>query len=793
MNQNFDQAAYEEMAAHAAPERGSVLERLLFGNRQWIVGLCMVLTLVFGWVATRLEFNTSFDSMIPTHHPFIVNYLKHKDDLKGLGNTLRIVVEADRGTIFDANYMETLRSINDKVFLLPGVDRSYMKSLWTPSTAWVAVTEEGLEGGPVLPEHYDGSAQSLQQLRTNIERSGEVGQLVAPDFKSSIISVPLLDIDARTGKALNYGELSKQLEAIRTDSAGKHVQVRIVGFAKIVGDLIDSVGAILGFFCIAVAIVTAMVYGYTRCVRSTGLVVLCSLTAVVWQLGLLPLLGFRLDPYSILVPFLVFAIGMSHGAQKMNGVMQDIGRGLDRLTAARMTFRRLFIAGVTALLCDAVGFAVLLVIDIPTIRQLALAASIGVAVLIFTNLILLPVLLSYTGVSAQAAARSLRHEARALAGQDKQWLWRWLDLFTVRRNAAAAILAGTALGAVAFHVSMGLQVGDLDPGAPELRRDSRYNHDNAYLTGHYASSSDVLVVMAETPVAQCGSYAALSAADALEMRLRNLPGVETTLSLSGFSRKMSSALNEGSLAWYELVPNQDTLNAVIVKAPRDLFNQACNLLPIFVYLKDHKAATLTATVQAVQQFAATNDGKQIRFLLAAGNAGIEAATNIVVQDANRAMLFWVYGAVILLSFVTFRSWRAVLVAVLPLMLTSVMAEALMVQLGMGVKVATLPVTALGVGIGIDYALYILSITLAALRRGASLSAAYYEALQFTGKVVMLTGLTLALGVATWAWSPIKFQADMGILLAFMFVWNMLGALILLPALAHFLLPQRNVT
>jgi predicted RND superfamily exporter protein len=151
----------------------------------------------------------------------------------------------------------------------------------------------------------------------------------------------------------------------------------------------------------------------------------------------------------------------------------------------------------------------------------------------------------------------------------------------------------------------------------------------------------------------------------------------------------------------------------------------------------------------------------------------------------------VYGAVIALCFVTFRSWRAVVVAVLPLVLTSLLAEALMVALGMGVKVATLPVIALGVGIGVDYALYILSITLAQLRAGLSLSDAYYRALLFTGKVVMLTGITLAVGVVTWIFSPIKFQGDMGLLLAFMFIWNMLGALILLPALAHFLLKPRG--
>src|SRR5437879_6750036 len=108
---------------------------------------------------------------------------------------------------------------------------------------------------------------------------------------------------------------------------------------------------------------------------------------------------------------------------------------------------------------------------------------------------------------------------------------------------------------------------------------------------------------------------------------------------------------------------------------------------------------------------------------------------------------------------------------------------------MDVKVATLPLIALGVGIGVDYSLYVLSVMLARMRAGASLSDAYYHALLFTGKVVMLTGVTLAIAVATWAFSPIKLQADMGILLAFMFIWNMLGALILLPALACFLLPE----
>jgi predicted RND superfamily exporter protein len=767
---------------------GTLVERLLFNHRALVLLICLLATLGLGSQISKLALNANFEKMIPATHPYIVNSLRYKSDLTGLGNAVRIAVAAKKGTIYNADYLNTLQKISDEVFLLPGVDRTNMRSLWTPSTKWVGVTEDGMEGGPVIPNDYNGSAQSLLQVQLNIDRSGEIGQLVALDGRSSILYVPLLDSDGN-GKPLDYAVLSDRLEQLRSKYEGADVTVRITGFAKVVGNLIAGLQQIALFFAVAIMITAVMLYWYTRCIRSTVLVVVCSMIAVVWQLGILPLAGYQLDPYSILVPFLVFAIGMSHGAQKMNGIMQDIGRGTHQVVAARYTFRRLFLAGLTALLCDAVGFAVLKVIEIKVIQDLAAIASIGVAVLIFTNLIMLPIFLSYLGVGRKAALRSLRAESADAAAERKHAVWRFLDLFTHRKWAGITLVLAAFLGLGGFIVSLSLQVGDLDPGAPELRADSRYNRDNAFINQHYAAGSDVYAVMVKTPDGECASYDTLMRVDALEWGLRQLNGVDSTVSLAGLNRRVLVGLNEGNPKWFDLVKSQATLNMVTSAAPRGLYNGSCNLLTVYAFLKDHKAATLTQVTEAVEAFAASNNSEHAQFLLAAGPAGIEAATNIVVKKASREMLFWVYGAVTLLCLLTFRSWRAVVCAVLPLALTSILCEALMVMLNMGIKVATLPVIALGVGIGIDYALYVMSITLAKMREGASLSEAYYQALIFTGKVVMLTGVTLAAGVATWIFSPIKFQADMGVLLAFMFLWNMLGALILLPALAHFLLPE----
>ncbi len=775
------------------PNSGSAVERALFNNRLLIVLLCLFATVFLGYKATGLSLNAAFEKMIPTKHEYIANFLENRTELAGAGNTLRIAVETKKGTIFDPAYLDVVRQINDEMFLHPAVDRPFMKSLWAPSVRWTGVTEEGLDGGPVIPDDYDGSPASLDQIRLNVERSGEIGQLIAANFQSSIILVPLQDKLADSGERIDYNELSTRLEEIRAKYETDDIKIHVTGFAKVVGDLLAGLQQVMMFFAMAIGICTVVLYWYTRCLRSTALVVTCSVVAVVWLLGLLPMLGYELDPYSVLVPFLVFAIGMSHGAQKMNGIMQDIGRGTDKLVAARFTFRRLILAGVTALLADAVGFAVLMVIQIQVIQDLAITASIGVAVLIFTNLLLLPVLLSYTGVSAEAAKRSLKAELAeaADAGHAKHPFWAFLDLFTQRKWASIAIAVSLVMGVWGLATSFQLKIGDTDQGAPELRPDSRYNRDNAFMVANYAASSDVYIVMIKTPQYHCAHYDVLMKVDALERDLQQLPGVEVTSSLAGLSKLAAAGMNEGSLKWFEIPRSQDMLNSIITRAPRELFNQNCDLLTIYVYLKDHKADTLTSVVNTVEAFARENNTEEVRFLSAAGNAGIEAATNIVVRKANTEMLMLVYLAVIILAFITFRSWRAVICAVVPLMLTSVLCEALMVYLNIGVKVATLPVIALGVGIGVDYALYVLTVTQAQLKAGHSLSEAYYKALLFTGKVVVLTGITLGIAVATWAFSPIKFQADMGILLAFMFVWNMLGALILLPALGHFLLKQKK--
>lgn len=790
-----------------SPVSEPFLERLLFKSRPVVLAILAILTIIFSYGLTQIKLDSSIEKYIPLQHQFIKNYLVHKDELgSGLSN-IKLSVETKGGDIFTKEYMATLQRINDEIFFIKGVDRSAMKSLWTPNVRWTEVTEEGFQGGPVIPATYDGSEESLNSLRENVLKSGQVGRLVANNFSSTIIDIPLVEIDPDTGEKLDYQAFSEALEVkVRDAFSSDDITVYMTGTPKKLADLLNGVKSIVWFFIAAIIFTAFLLYLYSRCIRGTLIPIVASLIAVVWQLGALALMGFTIDLYSVLVPFLVFAIGISHGVQIISGIAVESGKGANKLMASRLAFRGLYVPGMLALLSDGLGFATLLFIEIGVIQELAIAASVGVAMIIVTNLVLMPLVMSYVGISKSGINHAISNE------KSEPKLWRALSKIASPKIAPFPIIIAIVLAVGGIYKSQSLKVGDLEPGAPELRQDSRYNLDNAYMVENYSTSSDVFLVMVETAKEQCNSYKVMDAIDRFMWYMENVPGVQSSVSMVTVSKLVTKGMNEGNLKWSALSRNQTILNTSIQRAPASLLNSDCSMAPVIVYLNDHKAETLETAVAAVTAFkekydddidakyfamsgvevqkaisSGEIDSVPIRFQLASGNAGIEAATNEVIGNAQNTMLIFVYVVVFILCFATFRSIRAVACILIPLALTSILCQALMAYLGIGVKVATLPVIALGVGIGVDYGIYIYNRLEVMIIAGKSLQESFFETLRSTGKAVSFTGITLAIGVGTWILSPIKFQADMGILLTFMFLLNMLGALILLPALATFIL------
>ncbi|MFN4330226.1 MAG: efflux RND transporter permease subunit [Limnobacter sp.] len=756
-------------------------ERILFNNRKVVIVFFALMSVFFAFQAAQLRPDASFQKMVPVTHPYIANYLKYENELRPLGNVLRIAVHNKNGTIYEAEFLETLRQITDEVFYIPGVDRGNLSSIWTPNVMWRQVTEEGLRMGPVIGQGFQGLPEQIEAVKANVERSGRIGSLVANDQRSAVILAPLLEVDPETGQKLNYGKLSAKIEEVVRDKyQNDKVSIHITGFAKVVGDLIEGAKDIAGFFAITFVLTVALLFWYSRCWKSTAATILCCSLAVIWHLGVVSMLGFGLDPYSILVPFLTFAIGVSHAIQNVRTMAAERYHGASKMDAAKATFNLLFIPGTVALLADAVGFSTLLVIEIGVIRELAISASIGVAVIIFTKMFLLPVLMSYADVTQSGLNQVAKQEA------GKHTVARAISRLTEKKMALGATAVAGVILALGFVMSANLKIGDLDPGAPELRPNSRYNQDVKFLVSNYSTSSDVFVVMVETKPGECGSYPVASAVDRFQWEMENVEGVEGSASLFTIMKNIIAALNGGNPKWLSITRDRFIANGAHKNIPTSLYNADCSMTPVILFLADHKAETLERVVAKVEAFAADNNSEDAKFILAAGNSGIEAATNIVVEQAQKLMLVLVYSIIGVLVWWEFKSFKVMLAIMIPLFITEILCKVIMVQLNLGIKVATLPVIALGVGIGVDYGIYIYNRLESFLAKGLNFKDAYFETLRTTGVAVALTAVTLALGVFTWAFSAIKFQADMGLLLAFMFLWNMVGAIILIPALIRVL-------
>lgn len=794
------------------------MERLIFNHRPvWLV-IIALLTLFLGYETTKIKIDARFEKMLPMQHEYLQNMFSHLDDLTQKGLSFKIAIENTQGDIFNKEYLQVVQNVHDKVFNINGVDRTSLRSMWAPSVRWQAVTPQGFDGDRLIPGEYDGSPESLERVKLNVFRSTEIGRLISDNFKSSIVEAYVYstypsDDPARGHKAgdtIDFKDLGDILEGIRADinkQYGGRYHVYIIGEPKMIGDFITGSSEIVRFGGIALLITIVLLYMYARCWRAALMPLFTSIIAVVWMLGILSVMSQFSVPYgnvpvkangvlenvevfsgiglfSMLVPFLLVAIGVSHSVQFVNAMAVEMAEGHDKLQACRRAFRTNYLPGITALLTNAFSFLTMVLIPISAIKELAFTACIGTGVLIVLKLMLLPILLSYSGI----APSGIKH--MQLDEQSSAPHWVFLSKFTEAKWAVVALIVAGALAVYSLYERQFLKIGDIAEGAPELRPDSVYNKDVKFITSNYATSSDLFVVMVTTNPGECFRQDHMRAMDDLEWALNNTEGVQATASAAFVAKNFIAGLTEGHIKWMALGRNQEAIDGSFgITADMGLVNEKCSFAPVVAFLKDHKAETLDRVAKVVKDFAAKNNTADVQFRLATGNAGIAAAVNQEIHSAQNKMLWLVYAVVAALVFFTFPSIKAMLCILGPLALTSILCEALMAKMGIGVKVATLPVITLGVGVGVDYGIYIYSRMESYFKEGRSLKDAYLMTLKTTGKAVSFTGLTLAFGVATWYWSAIQFQKDMGILLVFMFLWNMVGALTLLPALAHFLLPN----
>ena len=870
------------------------IENLFFKYRLSILSAFVLLTIVMGFFASQLKLDAGFYKQLPSNHSFIKTFYQYEDALFG-SNNLIIAVRNTEGDIFEKDFLSKLLEVSEAVRYLPGANQASLTSLWTPNVRVLRVTEEGYEASPVIPGNIipeNLNDDEIEKIKERILTGGHVGKIVSNDFTSALIKIELTEFDSRTGEALDYIELGKLLDLeVRNQFEDEKFQIHIIGFAKMISDIASQAGNVFIFFLLAFALTVLSVYYYSKSWTLTFLPLICSLTSLIWQFGMLEILGFGLDPLAILVPFLVFAIGVSHGIQQVNQITKEIIEGQSSIYAARASFSRLLVPGTMALITDLVGFGTLVFLPIGMIQELGITASIGVAMKIVTNLVMLPLAASYAKYNEGFVIRA----EKAITGRRNAM--KFFGRMAEPRTAFITLGISSILFVYATILASDRHIGDLHAGAPELRPDAVYNQDMKDITSRFNITSDVLIVIMEVPELACRMYDVMSVQDNFHWYMENVEGVTEVISLSGVARQAASGYAEGNPKW-NYVPRHDrALGFVtsIADPSTGLLNENCTILPVYIFTEDHKATTIEHVINATKEYqnkyqsldiaidfynvflppegekpypnvlvtygaeidyeaegldsviefskeewidfgyknnfntrslgtprlnammqdtrldeidtalsreilaarkAITNlfnenpsaDAIAYRiddtnFRLASGTVGIMHATNEVIEESELPMMLLVYAVIVFLVFITYRDWRATICCTVPLTFATMLGYAFMDIMQIGLKISTLPVMVLAVGIGVDYAFYIYNRLQTYLKEGQDITQAFQNTFANTGAAVIFTALTLAIGVSTWSFSALKFQADMGMLLTFMFIVNMLCAMTTLPALA----------
>jgi len=767
-------------------------ENFFFGHRWQTFAVIGVFTAVMAFFALKLHMSAGFEKQMPIGHEYIETFNKYRGDLFG-ANRLNFVVKARKGTIWNQEALTRLYDVTQAVMYLPSVDRVGVQSLWTPNAYVNEITEEGFRAdqiidGTITPEAL--TPETIARIRKLTGEGGFIGTLVSHDQTSAMVTAEINETD-REGKKLDYVAYNRVLEdTIRKKFEDGKYEIQIIGFAKQIGEIANGASGVLEFCGIALLLTAFAVYWYCRSIRFTILPIVCSLTSLVWQFGTLRILGFGLDPLAVLVPFLVFAIGVSHGIQQINFIVRGLAHGKSTEQAARESFTGLLIPGTLALITAIVSFITLVLIPIPMVRELAITASIGVMYKIVTNLLMLPLAAScLTFTKEYAEGAMLKREERS----------RWLHALArvaEPKTAVVVVMITAAIFGLSVWKSRGRVIGTLQPGAPELRPEARFNRDAVDISKGYDMGLDWLTVVFEAPPDSDRNPAIGAFVDDFAWKMSNVPGVMSVDSYSNQLRLYNEGYNEGNPKM-SVVPidpmNTAGLNAEIARL-RGYMSKDASMTAAHMYLTDHKAVTINRVIEAAKEFRSTHHLENVKVRLAAGNAGVQAAINDEVEKSELPMMLYVYAAILILVALAYRDLRAMLACCMPLAVGTFIGYWFMKELEIGLTVATLPVMVLAVGIGVDYAFYIYNRLQLHLGQGATIYQAMEKALAFEAMATIFTAITLAVGVVTWSFSPLKFQADMGKLLAFMFIVNLIMAMTALPAVAvvlEMILPRKK--
>ncbi|QDF97333.1 RND transporter [Azoarcus sp. DD4] len=757
-------------------------------RRNWVVGALAVLTLVLSWFALHVEVRTVFEDMLPSRHEYIQTHQKFKDTFGG-SNMVTIMVEVDQGEIFDAKVLDKVRTITLGLREVSAVNPYQITSLASKKLKEVRASTDGIETKPLMWPDLPASAEAMAALRDSVLRNPLVyGPYVSKDLQATLITVDFID------REVDYATVFHEIRDLIARVDDGTVSIRVVGDPMLYGWVNHYVPETINLIAAAMALTLAMLFVLLRTWRGVLLPLLAGVVSAIWALGICHLLKVHFEPLVIVVAMLITSRAVSHSVQIVNRFDDELAvippDADSARIAAKVALADLFRPGMLGVIADAACMAVVALSPIPMLQKLTLLSVVWVSTLTISAVILTPVLLSY-----------IRRPHGTVHPVDFAPILRKVLDFGVwmatSRFRYAVIGCSVVVMAVSGYYAFHLKVGDANPGSPILWPEAKYNVDSAAINQRFQGVDRMFIVIGEDgKEGLVKSNEVLHAMNSFQRFIEAQPEVGGSLSIADVIPVVNSTLREGNPRYLELGESQAVNGSLVaildsVSEPGDMdrfTDTAYANGAVTMMFRDRQGETIRTAVARIKEFIDTHPLTEGKWQLAGGLIGVMAAVNEVILSSQIEHIALALFVLVVICTVVYRSTVAGMLFMVPVIISNTLTFSFMAWKGIGMNINTVPVAALGIGLGVDYAFYVADRIKEEIAAGSTPEHAIHEALHSAGMGVLVTASVLIFSTLLWWASSLRFQAEMGLLMAIWLGVSAASALFVMPSVIYVFRP-----
>ena len=761
--------------------------RFLIRFRVAVLVIMAAITMFFAAQIFRMQMFTQFLDLFPATHPYVQ---VHKQYAKYFGGAYQatLMLEVKNGDIFNLETLNKMQRIQYDVDLITGVDHFAIYSIASPKVTYVRETPEGFSSKPMMKE-APKNQQEIEDLKRKVFTSPINGTLVSNDQKALLLNANFIE-----GR-IDFNELFEEFMKIKQREEDKNHKIYLSGMPLIYGWIYHYMPTMALIFVITSIVIVALLFGYMRQGGLWWRPFLDGIITSIWGLGFSAWMGFHFDPLIIVIPFLLSARAISHGVQWTERFVEEYRRlNGDIKQAALITGVALFPPGLIGIVADTWALLIIAITPIPTLRNLAFIGTFWALSAVFSSLVLNPALFA----SFKKLWIPMEYKENTFDRILKQILAR-MSSWTFGSGRYITVGIAVVVIIVAVVSSTRLKYGDANPGSPIFWPDSQYNMDVKQTNDRFPGVDQMWVVIGGKEWKAVTKPDVVKGMEALNQYMMEDPNVGFATSVADLIKNVNM-LAHGNDPKRASIPTEDLAIGHLLAlyaggtSPGEMdqwFDPNLQSSNVRLYLKNHEGALLEEVIIRIKNFIQNNPKlmKNAVAKPAGGLGGILAAANEVIAQRNDPVLFFILAVIFTHCSLTYWSVLAGVLFTISLVLANFLAFTYMSFKGIGLNINTFPVVSLGIGMGVDYGLYIVSRVIEVYREEKDLAKAVRRGITTAGRAVFFTATMMTAGVIFWWFSPLRFQAEMGLLLGILMMVNMVVGVLVLPAVINIIRPK----